>query len=929
MYDEDKQNSKVLTSIKNFFDTEAGDKIKDGFDDVTSTIKSSFTTVLGNEANEIVNDVKSIATGTYKIFRGFGEILFKRNNSEMMGSFSDDILDLDASITQNFRHSTSELKDSFKFFGGRLTRELNENELAISKTNNILSSDLSSLNKNFDNVNKTSNMLLGDIKKQSEFQNKKMIEITDYNTRSEKAAIRTNPQKQKKGFFARIFGFSPILAALGFSIGYFESELNKALKAWQITVAGIIKLDWLAEPFKYAHIWLKQNVATEFAQRWAKTFEKIDNFLKEIGLGNLLEVRPWRVVQKLAVGILEKVDNFFGFSDTLKFIKESFAWISDKFLKIRRFLNADFLTIGQFLKVRSVMTGFAPFRLLGKFLSKFLEPILYMVDLFTIWTDDSMDVSTKILRSIEMAAYRVVDFFLFLPLLVAEYIINPILEWLLSLFGVDIDLPNWYMDLEDFFWGITDDFKNLFDYLFFGKAWSDFSDWISSITLADVFGTSIKILKNIILMPFRLLKDIFTAIFKVFKWMFYWLTPYGYILAAYDLLGSFFESEMFAKTGLKEKFGFVIDKFLSIKSLVFDIFMMPFNYLYDSFDKWWNDPNEKNFWEKFVDQFKELWEDFKEFWTAPLDKIGKVIKDFWNDMFTFGSSTANAAPIPVEPAKPTGQHMYRGQVQKQSTPFNPSNRPIPGVDFSDPSLVKKPTMDTSSLGIPEKGTKIYGTWRPYQINGNTYNPLQDLSQYKQTAPNASWYSPGDSSHRTANSEYFDGSMMTAAHKTLPMGSIVKVTNLDNGKSEFVRINDRGPYHPDREIDLSKAAAGKLGMEKSGTAKVKVEPIGIDVDPFANTSGANTSGVDAMKDLSQEAVDIEKKKAEELAAQKAEEAKRQEEMNTLMKKQAKAGAPVINTTNIASNSSGGTNGQGTDIPDTIENATMALANWCLT
>jgi rare lipoprotein A (peptidoglycan hydrolase) len=87
---------------------------------------------------------------------------------------------------------------------------------------------------------------------------------------------------------------------------------------------------------------------------------------------------------------------------------------------------------------------------------------------------------------------------------------------------------------------------------------------------------------------------------------------------------------------------------------------------------------------------------------------------------------------------------------------------------------------------------------------------------------ASWYGPKHHGKRTASREIFDQNKFTAAHRTLPWGSIVKVTNLDNGKSVEVRINDRGPFTKDRVIDLSRAAARALGIIKSGISPVRME-----------------------------------------------------------------------------------------------------------
>ena len=87
---------------------------------------------------------------------------------------------------------------------------------------------------------------------------------------------------------------------------------------------------------------------------------------------------------------------------------------------------------------------------------------------------------------------------------------------------------------------------------------------------------------------------------------------------------------------------------------------------------------------------------------------------------------------------------------------------------------------------------------------------------------ASWYGPGLQGNKTANGEVFDMNKLTAAHPKLPFDTRVKVTHLENGKSVVVRINDRGPFAEDRIIDLSKAAAEKIGMLETGTARVRIE-----------------------------------------------------------------------------------------------------------
>lgn len=89
---------------------------------------------------------------------------------------------------------------------------------------------------------------------------------------------------------------------------------------------------------------------------------------------------------------------------------------------------------------------------------------------------------------------------------------------------------------------------------------------------------------------------------------------------------------------------------------------------------------------------------------------------------------------------------------------------------------------------------------------------------------ASWYGPGFVGKKTASGEIFDDSKLTAAHKSLPLGSRAKVTNLSNGREVHVEINDRGPYAGNRIIDLSKAAARALGMIDRGVVRVRVEPV---------------------------------------------------------------------------------------------------------
>ena len=114
---------------------------------------------------------------------------------------------------------------------------------------------------------------------------------------------------------------------------------------------------------------------------------------------------------------------------------------------------------------------------------------------------------------------------------------------------------------------------------------------------------------------------------------------------------------------------------------------------------------------------------------------------------------------------------------------------------------------------------VYKIGQPYQINGTWYYP-KEQPDYDETGI-ASWYGPTFYGHATANGEIYTAQDLTAAHRTLPLPVNVRVTNLDNGKSIIVRVNDRGPYAKGRIIDLSERAADLLGYKQKGTARVRV------------------------------------------------------------------------------------------------------------
>src|SRR5947199_2745111 len=134
----------------------------------------------------------------------------------------------------------------------------------------------------------------------------------------------------------------------------------------------------------------------------------------------------------------------------------------------------------------------------------------------------------------------------------------------------------------------------------------------------------------------------------------------------------------------------------------------------------------------------------------------------------------------------------------------------------------EPARETrSTAGSPGGGS--YRVGKPYQIGDSWYYPHEQPS-YDETGV-ASWYGPTFYGKPTANGEIYDGVGLTAAHRTLPLPVNVRVTNLENGKSLVVRVNDRGPFAQGRIIDVSKRAAELLGFYAKGTAKVRVTYLG--------------------------------------------------------------------------------------------------------
>lgn len=158
------------------------------------------------------------------------------------------------------------------------------------------------------------------------------------------------------------------------------------------------------------------------------------------------------------------------------------------------------------------------------------------------------------------------------------------------------------------------------------------------------------------------------------------------------------------------------------------------------------------------------------------------------------------------------------------------------VPSAEPSVAASPSprplrdgppdhyMDVSQIpdAVPTPHTGAFKA-TPYTVFGQHYTPMQDGRNYRETGL-ASWYGTKFHGQLTANGEDYDLYGMTAAHKTLPLPTYVRVTNLENNRTIIVRVNDRGPFYSDRIIDLSYAGAKKLGFAERGTAMVRVEGI---------------------------------------------------------------------------------------------------------
>lgn len=153
-----------------------------------------------------------------------------------------------------------------------------------------------------------------------------------------------------------------------------------------------------------------------------------------------------------------------------------------------------------------------------------------------------------------------------------------------------------------------------------------------------------------------------------------------------------------------------------------------------------------------------------------------------------------------------------------------SDRGAPQGETRSPEDVTEAFIASIPDAVPvQEERSRYGNPPEYEVMGRTYRLLSTSTGYEAEGM-ASWYGPDFQGRRTSSGDPYDMYAMTAAHTSLPLPTYVEVTSLENGRRVVVRVNDRGPFHPDRIIDLSYVAAWKLGMIGTGTARVRVRAL---------------------------------------------------------------------------------------------------------
>ncbi|WP_024930279.1 septal ring lytic transglycosylase RlpA family protein [Methylophilus sp. OH31] len=186
------------------------------------------------------------------------------------------------------------------------------------------------------------------------------------------------------------------------------------------------------------------------------------------------------------------------------------------------------------------------------------------------------------------------------------------------------------------------------------------------------------------------------------------------------------------------------------------------------------------------------------------------------------SGPASSTPTPTTNNPATNGSVIGGPKVINIDPKpETSGNPTDGID---------PNIPLETTVTPKLEPIVKGTTKPYIVNGETMTPMSEINTPFTQTGHASWYGKKFHGRRTASGELYDMFKLTAAHRTLPIPSYVRITNLSNGKTIMARVNDRGPFGRDRIIDLSYAAAKQLDIIRHGSAQVEVSLI----DPTQQT-----------------------------------------------------------------------------------------------
>ncbi|TDF42364.1 septal ring lytic transglycosylase RlpA family protein [Alteromonadaceae bacterium M269] len=187
----------------------------------------------------------------------------------------------------------------------------------------------------------------------------------------------------------------------------------------------------------------------------------------------------------------------------------------------------------------------------------------------------------------------------------------------------------------------------------------------------------------------------------------------------------------------------------------------------------------------------------------------------------------------------------------------------------DSAPAQTPRNVATEDAVPRYEPETMRANKPYSVFGTSYTPMSHKAAKSYSAKGvSSWYGQKFHGHLTSNGETYNMFEMSAAHKTLPLPSYVKVTNLDNKKTVIVRVNDRGPFHGNRLIDLSFAAATKIDMLKTGVANVQIDVIHVDKQGNKTIAGNPVNKKPASKKSENWYVQVaalqDKKRADEIA-----------------------------------------------------------------